>query len=290
MVGGLLCPPHETDCAAGVIFFNNATYLGMCGHGMIGVIATLRHLQRISAGKHRIDTPAGVVQADLDTSGLTTITNVPSFRAVAGVELDVAGAERDLADGDEIEFSKDGKMRVVGDIAWGGNWFFLVRRPRFDLTFSRENTRRLLALATRIRHAVNAAGFEAVDHVELYADPTVATAHSRNFVLCPGLEYDRSPCGTGTSAKLACLAADGALQPGESFVQEGIVGTCFQCRYEICESDPWPAVSAGSRHPAAEPAAGSPLIRPSLSSQAFVTARSELLVDPQDPFAWGFGS
>lgn len=242
IVGALLIEPKAPSCAAGVIFFNNVGLLGMCGHGMIGLIITLRHLGRITHGTHRIETPVGIVTATLHADGRVSIRNVPSYRKAASVH---AGG-------------------VTGDIAYGGNWFFLVSDHGLDL--NRENIPQLTKAALAMRTAVHAAGYPEVDHVELFSPPHSPANHSRNFVLCPGAEYDRSPCGTGTSAKLACLAADGKLPPGEIWRQESIIGSVFEASYT--------------------PAAESTII-PTITGTAFITAESTLLFDPTDPFHLG---
>lgn len=250
LVGALLCEPSDPTCSAGVIFFNNVGYLGMCGHGTIGLVATLAYLGRMGPGNHRIETPVGVVEALLRADGTVAVRNVPSWRAHKGVRVTVPGH------GD-----------VTGDIAWGGNWFYLVENHGLRLTLP--CVQELTELSTRIRKAVNAAGYPEVDHVELIGAGAPG-ADSRNFVLCPGLAYDRSPCGTGTSAKLACLAADGKLEPGASWVQESILGTRFVGSYEWDQD----ATDRGR-------------ILPTVSGSAYVTAEATLLVDARDPFCWG---
>jgi 4-hydroxyproline epimerase len=241
IVGALLVEPKDASCAAGVIFFNNVGLLGMCGHGMIGLIATLKHLGRITTGEHRVETPVGVVTAVLDDGGRVSIRNVPSYRQAKGVQA--AG--------------------VSGDVAWGGNWFFLVSNHGLDLTL--KNVPQLTQASLNMREAVRAAGYPEVDHVELFGPPQNAANHSRNFVLCPGGEYDRSPCGTGTSAKLACLAADGKIAPGERWRQESILGSLFEGSYENCDGG----------------------IIPTITGAAFITAETTLIVDPADPFQFG---
>lgn len=241
IVGALLVEPRDTSCAAGVIFFNNVGLLGMCGHGMIGVIATLKHLNRITAGEHRVETPVGIVTATLHDDGRVSIRNIVSYRKAKAVQ---AGG-------------------VTGDVAYGGNWFFLVADHGLELT--RANIPQLTQASLKMRDAVHAAGFPEVDHVELFAPPHDPANHSRNFVLCPGGEYDRSPCGTGTSAKLACLAADGKLAAGDVWRQESIIGSVFEGSYENCDGD----------------------IIPTITGQAFITAETQLLLDPNDPFQFG---
>ncbi len=241
IVGALLVEPKDASCAAGVIFFNNVGLLGMCGHGMIGLIATLKHLGRISAGEHRVETRVGVVTATLHDDGRVSIRNVPSYRQAKAIQ---AGG-------------------VTGDVAWGGNWFFLVADHRLDLTL--KNVPQLTHASLAMREAVRAAGYPEVDHVELFASPHDPANHSRNFVLCPGGEYDRSPCGTGTSAKIACLAADGKLAASEAWRQESILGSVFEGSYETNANG----------------------IIPTITGQAFITAESTLLLDPADPFQLG---
>jgi len=237
---------------AGVIFFNNVGYLGMCGHGTIGVVATLAHQGRIRAGEHRIETPVGVVAATLHPNGEVSMVNVPSWRKRKAVTVRVPD------DGD-----------VTGDIAWGGNWFFLSEKNGHLLSLA--DVDKLTEHAWRIRQAVNAQGFPEVDHVELYGPPASPAANSRSFVQCPGKVYDRSPCGTGTSAKLACLAADGKLAEGDPWVQESILGTTFTGRFR------WLDRTSGK-------------VQPVITGRAYVNSEATLLLDESDPFCWGIRS
>jgi 4-hydroxyproline epimerase len=248
LVGALLCEPRNYSAAAGVIFFNNVGYLGMCGHGTIGLIATLAHLGRIEPGVHSIETPVGVVNAEWHGEGRVSVANVASYRKAKGVEVDVPGV---------------GKVR--GDVAWGGNWFFLVDDVGIPLTAKHATD--LTAVTQRIREAINRAGFPEVDHIEVNGD-ALSGGDARNFVLCPGGAYDRSPCGTGTSAKLACLAADGALEAGATWTQESILGTSFRGTYQ------WLDRVKGT-------------IAPTITGQAFITAEATLLLSPSDPLRWG---
>jgi 4-hydroxyproline epimerase len=252
LVGALLCEPHEPDCAAGVIFFNNVGTLGMCGHGTIGLVVTLAHLGRLGPGEHRIDTPVGVVTATYHGGARVTVRNVRSYRTATNVTVRVDGYDRP----------------VVGDIAWGGNWFYLVRDGADAGPLTVANVGRLTAFASAVRRAVNATpGGELVDHVELFGPPADPANHGRNFVLCPGGAYDRSPCGTGTSAKLACLSADGRLRPGDVWRQESVTGSVFE----------------GMVEPTDEPG----VVVPSITGTAFVTAEATLLADPADPLRDG---
>ncbi len=249
IVGALLVEPQDRACAAGVIFFNNVGTIGMCGHGSIGLVVTLAHLGRMKPGEHRIETPVGIVAVTLRQNGEVTVANVPSWRRNKGVRVEVPGIGK-----------------VAGDIAWGGNWFYLVENHNENLELG--NVERLTDLAWRIRQALNAQGYPDVDHVELVGPPVAAGSSARNFVLCPGKAYDRSPCGTGTSAKLACLAADGKLAEGAPWVQESVLGSTFTASYR------WLDRASGK-------------VAPLVTGRAYITAESTLLIDEGDPFAWG---
>jgi 4-hydroxyproline epimerase len=218
----------------------------MCGHGTIGLLATLAHLGRIKPGDHRVDTVVGVVTACLHEDGRVSVRNVVSYRKAKGVSVDVPG------------------MGVVkGDVAWGGNWFFLAEDHGLELKLA--NVEQLTEAAWNIRQAVNAQGHPEVDHIELFGPPQDAANHSRNFVLCPGKAYDRSPCGTGTSAKLACLHADGKLKAGEMWRQESIIGPVFEGSVEVVDGQ----------------------VVPTITGRAWVTGECILLLDDSDPFCWG---
>jgi 4-hydroxyproline epimerase len=251
MVGAILLAPTDSAAAAGAIFFNNVGYLGMCGHGTIGVAVALAHLGRIGTGYHRLESPVGTVTILLEDRNTVAIDNVESYRLAKDVSVAVPG------------------LRTYrGDVAWGGNWFFLVHDHGENLTAS--NVERLTEVTWRIRQAVSAQGITGtagaeIDHIELFGPPTVAGADSRNFVLCPGKAYDRSPCGTGTSAKLACLAADGKLANGAIWRQESIIGSVFEGSVRIVNGR----------------------VRPQIRGTAYVNAESTLIVDPADPFAMG---
>ena len=252
LVGALLLPPDDPGCATGVIFFNNVGTLGMCGHGAIGVVATLRHLGRLPPGELRLDTPVGAVSAEALLDGSVAIANVASRRHRRQVSVEVPGLGR-----------------VSGDVAWGGNWFFIADFTWLPLEFSRIAA--LTAAATAIRDALGAAGITgadgaAIDHIELCAASPAVGADGRNFVLCPGGAYDRSPCGTGTSAKLACLAAEGLLAEGHTWVQESIIGTRFEGSYRRGDKD---------------------TVLPRIRGRAWVTAEATLLIAPDDPFGHG---
>lgn len=250
IVGALLCKPVDPASAAGVIFFNNTGYLGMCGHGTIGLVASLAHLGLIGPGAHRIETPVGTVTATLHADGSVSVRNVPAWRHLQQAAVDVPG-----------------RGTVRGDVAWGGNWFFLV--SEHGQRVASDNLDALTAYSVSLREALAAQGITGasgaeIDHIELFADDDEG-ADSRNFVLCPGKAYDRSPCGTGTSAKIACLAADGKLAPGEIWHQASIIGSRFEAGY----------VMEGGQ------------VIPTLRGRAHMSAEATLLIEDDDPFAWG---
>lgn len=249
VVGALLVPPHRAGSALGLIFFNNVGLLGMCGHGTIGVVASLAHLGRLQTGPVKIDTPVGAVDAELHPDGSVSITNVPSYRKAKQVTVKVPGL---------------GDFR--GDVAWGGNWFFLVEEHGLKVELG--NIEQLTDVTWRLRQAINAQGFPEVDHVELFAPAPGGKSSSRNFVLCPGKAYDRSPCGTGTSAKLACLAADGKLVEGATWIQESVIGSTFAARFRWLDR-------------------AKQEIAPTITGTAFVNSEATLLLDSRDPFCWG---
>jgi 4-hydroxyproline epimerase len=253
LVGGLLCEPTDPTCVAGVIFFNNVGYLGMCGHGTMGLVQTLAYQGKLQSGSHRIETPVGVVTTTLHEDGRVSVENVPSWRV-----------KKDLV------LSRDPSFPVKGDVAWGGNWFFLMqcKTPNIEASLTLGKAAASSQVAEMFRKLVNDSGYPEVDHIELFGPPQNSGSHSRNFVLCPGGAYDRSPCGTGTSAKLACLAADGKLAEGEEWVQESIIGTTFTGTYR------WFDRAAGK-------------IIPTITGRAYITGEAKLLLDDADPFCWG---
>jgi len=250
VVGALLCEPVSPDAAAGVVFFNNAGYIGMCGHGTIGLVASLAHMGRIGVGEHRIETPVGTVTTTLHEDGSVSVRNVPAYRHLHQVAVELPG---------------HGTVR--GDVAWGGNWFFLV--SEHGQRVASDNLAALTGYTSALRRALAAQGITGadgaeIDHVELFANDD-GGADSRNFVLCPGNAYDRSPCGTGTSAKIACLAADGKLAPGEVWTQASVIGSRFEASYEMADGK----------------------VIPTLRGRAHISAEATLLIDDEDPFGWG---
>jgi len=252
IVGALLCEPSDASCQAGAIFYNNVGYLGMCGHGTIGLVATLAHMGRLRPGNTcRLETPVGNVEARLHANGSVTIRNVASYRAIAHMPVEAPGIGR-----------------VYGDIAWGGNWFFLCSGHGQELSLDRVDA--LSDFAWRIRqgleaHGITGDGGGLIDHIELLGPATAAGADSKSFVLCPGKAYDRSPCGTGTSAKLACLYADGKLQPGQVWRQESITGSVFEGTVAVVDGK----------------------VYPEITGFAYVNAEADLILDARDPFCYG---
>ena len=252
LVGALLCESDDPSCEAGVIFFNNVGYLGMCGHGAIGVAVSLAHLGRIDLGTHRLETPVGIVSVELKSQNEVTIENVPSYRFREAVTVEVPG-----------------EGMVTGDISWGGNWFFLISESPCDLSLC--NAKKLTISSQRIKQALKDQGITGedggeIDHIEFFSAGKAADANSRNFVLCPGNAYDRSPCGTGTSAKLACLAASNKLAPGVEWVQESIVGSRFEGSYRWAENGQ---------------------VIPRIRGRAYVYSEAQLLRHENDPFRDG---
>jgi len=249
LVGAALLPSHRGSADAAVVFFNTVGYLGMCGHGTIGVVASLAYLGYIKPGPVTIDTPPGRVKAHLHEDGAVSFENVPSYRfdSCVGVRVEGIGL-------------------VMGDIAYGGNWFFLVRN--FEGKIEPEHIPQLTPYAYAVRQAlfkngIRGRGHAEIDHVELFCD--TPNADSRNFVLCPGLAYDRSPCGTGTSAKLACLYADGKLKEGQIWRQESVIGSIFEGSVRIKDGQ----------------------IVPTIKGQAWITAQGKMLIDETDPYRFG---
>jgi len=278
LVGAYLVPPADPTCQFGVIYFNNVGYLGMCGHGTIGLIASLAYMGKVQPGVIRVETPVGVVEATLhdmslrgeaeatsqSTGGLlradehrprndmypnkVSVQNIPAYRHLTHVPVTI-----------------DGKT-VHGDVAWGGNWFFLVHDHGLEINM--QNLEALTDFSWRVREQLTANGITGansaeIDHVELFA--STPDADSKGFVLCPGKAYDRSPCGTGTSAKLACLYGDGKLQVGQIWKQQSVVGSIFEGSIQIQDNR----------------------IIPTITGEAWVMSEGTILVDERDPFGKG---
>lgn len=255
MVGAILCAPSEPGCVTGVIFFNNVGLLQGCVHGTMGVAVTLAHLGRITGGEHRIETPVGVVEVELHEQGRVSVENVPSYRHAGEVSVEVPGWGV-----------------VKGEVAWGGNWFFLIREQGPEVESG--NIESLTDFTWEVRKSLARNGITGkdggeIDHIEVFGPPgDPAVADSRNFVLCPGREYDRSPCGTGTSAKLACLHAEGQLAEGQIWRQASILDTVFDGSVRLLDNG---------------------MVIPRISGSAWVNGESALIIDPTDPFRFGVG-
>ena len=251
-VGALVVDSEESDCAAGVIFFNTVQNLGMCGHGTIGLSATMAYMGLIKPGHHKFETPVGKVAINLKTPNRVSVTNIESYRLLKNIL---------------IEIPSYGPL--TGDVAWGGNWFFLVKESPIDIKL--ENFRELTDLSLQIRNALEIKGITGtqgawIDHIELYGAPESTEANSRSFVLVPSGSYDRSPCGTGCSAKMACLAADGAWPAGKIWIQESVIGSTYALVYEQGQN-------------------GGVIV--TIEGTAFVTAQVTLIFESQDPFRLG---
>jgi 4-hydroxyproline epimerase len=246
MVGAWMGSPTAEGCIADVVYFNPAGVLGMCGHGTIGVAATLAQTGKLSPGDYRFNTPAGIVGVKIVDPATVQIENIPSYRIAASARLEV-----------------EGYGGVVGDVAYGGNHFFLVKNSPIPVISDRMDE--LGSFTKAVMAAARAQGYPDVNHVEVFGPPEREDADSKNYVLCPGGEYDRSPCGTGTSAKLACLAADGKLAPGEVWTQESIIGTAFRAWYR-----------ADGDH-----------TRPTIEGRAYITGEATLQFNDDDPLREG---
>ena len=282
LVGAYLVPPADPTCQFGVIYFNNVGYLGMCGHGTIGLIASLAYLGKVQPGVIRVETPVGVVEATLHAPSLRG-GRQPDEAISRNVEGIASGKEQERPRNDgypnrvsvhnipayrhltHIPVTVDGKT-IHGDVAWGGNWFFLVHDHGMDVNMS--NLEALTDFSWRVREQLTASNITGangaeIDHVELFA--STPEADSKSFVLCPGKAYDRSPCGTGTSAKLACLYGDGKLKVGQVWKQQSVVGSIFEGSIQIQDNR----------------------IIPTITGEAWVMSEGTILVDERDPFANG---
>ena len=252
LVGALLCPPTQNECATGVIFFNNTGYLGMCGHGTMGVAATLKHLGFVETGEIQIETPVGIVKVHIESDHKYSVENVPSYLYRSDVSVNV-----------------DSYGQITGDIAWGGNWFFLTHDIEVDLEIDQVELLTEITLKIKdalVKNQITGLNGAEIDHIELFSSPNNTNANSKNFVLCPGNAYDRSPCGTGTSAKIACLATKKSLNPGEQWVQESIINSSFMASYRYNEKSE---------------------IIPTISGRAFICGETTLIMQAQDPFKYG---
>ena len=244
LVGAVLVPPSAPEAHIGVIFFNNVGLLGMCGHGTIGLIASLPDLPDIV----QIETPVGMVTATKNPDKSVSIVNIRSYLVLENIEIDVPGVGI-----------------ISGAVAYGGNTFLLLTNHPWSSGIHMRDVRAMTHYCETVLAAVREVE-PSVDHVELFAAPEANGNDSRNFVLCPGGQYDRSPCGTGTSAKLAWLHAIGKLSAGEIYRQESVTGSVFIGKVD------------------AHPDGG---VIPTITGTAFVTSRGELMIDPADQLGWG---
>lgn len=275
IVAAYLLPPCDPTAHAGVVFANDVGYLGMCGHGAIGVATTLLAMGMVAPASAdgdteiRLDTPVGTVVAQVAVRdgrpGAVRLRNVPSFLHARDVEVPVEGIGR-----------------VTVDVAWGGNWFAILPEDELGVAVEPERLPALLERTMAVREALirhDVFGFDPatgapqeIDHVEVYRvlrhpDARVAT---RTMTLCPGRAYDRSPCGTGTSAKIATLHARGEIAPGDVFVNQSVIGTEFRARILAVDRD-------GDRT----------LVTPEIEGQAWITGLQQLVFDPTDPLKSG---
>ena len=266
-----LLPPCTPGAHLGVVFANDAGYLGMCGHGAIGVATVAVAMGMVAAVEPVtevvLDTPAGVVPCRVAVAGgkvkSVTITNVPSFLFAQRVVVPVHG------------FGK-----VAADIAYGDNWFAFVEADQLGLMVEKTHLPVLMQAATAVREALvregvrgrhpERSGDEIVDHVKLFAPLAGDEPGARALTLCPGAAYDRSPCGTGTSAKLAVLHAKGELEIGAWFRSQSVLATEFRARV-VRETRVGP-------HPA---------IVPEVTGSAWITGFPTFVLDPEDPCRFG---
>ncbi len=252
MVAALLLEPADKSCDHGVIFFNNVGSLGMCGHGTMGVVRALRDQGFMGSDTVTFETPAGNVDAAIDEAGRISVVNVESYCYRRQVEVELSSGQK-----------------VIGDIAWGGNWFFLTGSNGWPLDVRESPI--LIDFASEIRVALESNGIcgeggAPIDHVELHESLQGGQQGVRSFVMCPGMEWDRSPCGTGASATVASMADQQLISPGETWIQESILGGRFEVTYELGERG----------------------IIPTISGRAWPCSRGELIFEEDDPFRSGF--
>jgi 4-hydroxyproline epimerase len=270
MSGSILYPPTRADCDVGVLFIETTGCLPMCGHGTIGTVTiALEHglIQPKTPGLLRLETPAGLVEARYERNGpyveSVRITNIPSFLYGTGYEVDV-----------------DGLGTLVVDVAYGGNFYAIVEPQPIFNDIADVGVSDLLAWSPRLRTAFNARYniahpenpvIDKLTHVLWTGKPRAEGATARNAVFYGSAALDRSPCGTGTSARMAQLAAKGQLAEGEVFVHESIIGSLFTGHIER-------RAKVGDRD----------AIIPSIEGWARVTGLNTIFIDDRDPFAHGF--
>jgi proline racemase len=266
MFGAVLLPPKTRECDLGVIFMDNGGYLDMCGHGIIGAVTCAIETHIVKPKKEiLVDTPAGVVKARTATRKgkveSVSFENVPAFKMKS------------------IQVQLEGKTVPV-DIAFGGNFFAHLYAKEVALEIEPRNGSKFIDLGIRIRDAVNQRGklvhpdkpgIGRVELVEFSGPPKTEDANARNVVVFGQGQIDRSPCGTGTCAKMALLHSEGKLKIGEKFVHESILGTKFLGRLlgttRVGEYD---------------------AVVPEITGSASVTGFNRLVLDDNDPFEDGF--
>ncbi len=270
MSGSILYPPTRPDCDIAILFIETSGCLPMCGHGTIGTVTMAIENGLVTPktpGVLKLDTPAGVVTAEYEQDGAhvqsVRITNIASFLHAEGLAIDCPGL---------------GRLSV--DVAYGGNFYAIVDAQPGYRDMADFSAGQLVELSPRLRRALNERydfvhperpEIRGLSHILWTGAPTRPEAHARNAVFYGDKAIDRSPCGTGTSARMAQWAAKGRLKPGDAFVHESIIGSLFRGRVEV-------ATHVGDK----------PAIIPSISGWARMTGYNTIFIDDRDPYAHGF--
>ena len=253
MVGVILVPPADPSCRFGAFYVNRVGYLDMCGHATIGLAVTLGSQGIIEPGSFRLETPAGVVGVMWHGGGAASFECVPPRRIAKSLAL-----------------ACDDGSRVTGDVATSGLWFFICRDH--GLAVEPAAIPALTERAWSIRRALEARGItgdggEVIDHVVLLGPPREPGNDGRAFVLCPDGAFDRSPCGTGTSALVGCLLDDGMLAEGRTWRQESVLGGVYEARIRREQG----------------------VAVPTVRGRAWLTAETTLHFAADDPYRIGLG-
>ncbi|RWP63420.1 MAG: 4-hydroxyproline epimerase [Mesorhizobium sp.] len=270
MSGSILYPPTRPDCDVAILFIETSGCLPMCGHGTIGTVTmAIEHglVKPKTPGLLRLDTPAGLVTAEYKQVGdyveEVRITNVPSFLHAEGLT---------------VECPQLGEISV--DVAYGGNFYAIVEPQKTYRDMADHSAGDLIAWSPVVRQRLNEKyafvhpenpGIDRLSHILWTGAPTDSQADARNAVFYGDKAIDRSPCGTGTSARMAQLHAKGKLGTGDEFVHESIIGSLFKGRVEKEVT-----------------VAGKPAIIPSIGGWARMTGLNTIFIDDRDPFAHGF--
>lgn len=271
MFGSIMTAPVNEEADFGIIFMDGGGYLNMCGHGSIGAITAAIETGMVEPKEPitpvNMDTPAGLIKAEAKVSNgkvqEVSIVNVPAFLYKEGVKVN-------LPEVGEITF----------DISFGGSFFAIVHAKQLGLTIEPKNTTKLTEIALKLRDVINEeieiqhptlSHINTVDLVEIYDEPTHPDATYKNVVIFGQGQVDRSPCGTGTSAKLATLYTKGELKEGELFVYESILGTLFKGMI----------VGTGELE-------GYTTITPEITASAYITGFNHFVIDEDDPVKHGF--